>query len=123
MVKHPASLKCVCFVRTHLASAHLAMRDVLMHTVNQWTGLCAGDKNMGSLTSVAQASDGSWFGLGYVRCKSRGQHQDLQGLEVQVDSAPAKVVSIPYATRSFAPAPDTANEPVAVAQATEPPEG
>ena len=64
---------------------------------------------------MAQECDGSWFALGYLRCKSHGQHQQLEGLEVQVDEAPARVVGIPFASRSFpARAVAAANKPVAV---------
>ena len=73
------------------------------------------------MTSVTRAPDGSLFALAYLRCKSRGEHQELEGREVQVNTSPARVVGIPFATRSFpeGAAPDSVN-PVVVAQAPSP---
>lgn len=53
------------------------------------------------MTSVTQSASNAWFALAYLRCKSQGQHQNLEGLSVQIGSAQGIVVAIPFATRSF----------------------
>ena len=69
---------------------------------------------------MTQEAEGSWFALAYLRCKSHGQHQDLEGLEVQVSGASGKVTSLPFASRSFpTKAEPVLYEPVTVPKAAE----
>ncbi|KAI8474828.1 MAG: hypothetical protein J3K34DRAFT_517910 [Monoraphidium minutum] len=63
-----------------------------------------GGARVGAVTSVVNLLDSGHFGLAYLRCKSKGAQVDLSGTTVEVGGAPARVVPIPFATRSFAAA-------------------
>eukprot|EP00879_Flechtneria_rotunda_P012338 GHRR01012885.1.p1 GENE.GHRR01012885.1~~GHRR01012885.1.p1 ORF type:complete len:492 (+),score=176.68 GHRR01012885.1:215-1690(+) len=65
------------------------------------TSAAEGAEVIGRLTSYVNLEQNGHFGLGYLRSRKRGVQVPLEGITVEVDGQPAKVVNVPYVTRQL----------------------
>ncbi|KAL3132705.1 hypothetical protein ABBQ32_009213 [Trebouxia sp. C0010 RCD-2024] len=65
------------------------------------SSLLSGSEKAGTVTSVTQLPDGTYIGLGYVRCRANGVQIPVEGLQLTAGGVKAQVVSRPFASWHF----------------------